>query len=180
MLVFLMSKSKFTKHLKELGIEELRHELLDLYAKVPAVKQHYAMELGSDQDRQRLYIKAKKNIESKYATKSYRRPRRPRIQKINAVLADMRKATIFKHELVDLYLFDLEVALVFSVKYRFYSQTLGNHITTVFEKATDIIMVEQLQEMFKERAQLIVDRSELIPEIHWLLVDKFKSCFELR
>lgn len=172
-----MSKSKFIKHLKELGIEELKHELLDLYSKVPAVKQYYAMELGSDRDRERLYAKAKKNIESKYATKSFRRPRRPRIQKINAILSTMKKATIFKHELVDLYLFDLETALVFSVKYRFYSQTLGNHITQVFEKATDIIIVEQLQDMFQGRTKFILDRSELLPEIHWILLDKYRNCF---
>lgn len=174
-----MSKAKFVKHTKELGVEELRHELIDLYNKLPAVKQYYAMELGSDKDREKLYTKAKKNIESKYATKSYRRPRRPRIQKINKILSEMKKATIFKHELVDLYLFDIETALVFSLKYRFYSTTLGNHIVGVFKKAMLLILGQQLQEMFAERSKSIIQRAELFPEIHWELVAAHREAFEI-
>lgn len=172
-----MSKAKFTKHLKELNIEELRHELLDLYVKVPGVKQHYAMELGSEADRLRIYAKAKKDITSKYATKSFRRPRRPRIQKINTLLKALKKATIFEHEMVDIYLFDIETALVFIAKYHFYSQTLANHIVSVFAKATDIISEQQLQSTFQERCDLILQRSELLPDIHWDLDNKFKKCF---
>ncbi len=172
-----MSKAKFTKHLKELNIEELRHELLDLYAKVPGVKQYYAMELGSDTDRQKIYAKAKKEIVAKYATKSYRRPRRPRIQKINAILKGIQKASIFEHELVDIYLFDIETALVFTAKYHFYSKVLANHIIGVFAKAIDIISNQQLQSMFKDRVQLILQRSELIPDIHWEIQAKVRACF---
>ena len=47
-----MSKAKFSKHLKELNIEEMRHELLQLYTALPTVRQHYAMELGSEADSQ--------------------------------------------------------------------------------------------------------------------------------
>ena len=57
-----VSKAKFKKHLSELNIEELRHELLGLYDKVKEVKNHYAMELGSENDRKRLYDKAKSEI----------------------------------------------------------------------------------------------------------------------
>jgi len=85
-----MSKAKFSKHLKELNIEEMKHELLQLYTSIPEVRQHYAMELGTEADRKKIYDKVKKNIESKYATKSYRRPRRPRIQKINTLLKGIK------------------------------------------------------------------------------------------
>ncbi len=172
-----MSKARFTKHLKELNIEEMRHELLALYDKVPGVKQYYSMELGTDKDRERIYAKAKKEIVAKYATKSFRRPRRPRIQKINAIIARIEKASIFEHELVDFYLFDLETALVFIARYNFYSTVLGNHIVKIFEKAAIAIAREQIQSMYQERCDLILDRAVLIPEVHWELTSKYRECF---
>ena len=174
----IMSKSKFIKHLKELNIEELKHELLDLFAKVPEVRKHYAMELGTDKEREKIFNKAKKEIEAKYATKSYRKPRRPRIQKINSILSMMRKASIFDHEMADLYLFDIEAALVFIVKYHFYSQVLGNHIRSVFEKALNIIAQEQVTEMYQERINRILDRSIVIPELHLTLRSDFKRILD--
>ena len=162
-----MSKAKFKKHLAELNIEELKHELSELYDKVPGVKQHYAMELGSEKDRKRIYDKAKAEIKAKYATKSYRRPRRPRIQKINTILKKMRHTAVFKHEMIDLYLFDLEEAMVFIVKYGFYSQTLANHIKSVYKSAAQLIAQEHLCEDHQSRIDLILSRAELIPDLHW-------------
>jgi len=171
-----LSKAKFKKHLAELNIEELRHELLDLYDKVTGVKQHYAMELGSDKDRKRIYDKAKADIAAKYATKSYRRPRRPRIQKINTILKKMKQTGVFDHELVDLYLFDLETAMVFIAKYGFYSQTLANHITQVYGKAAQLIAQQHLYDDFKERLESLLSRAELIPDLHWDL-DEIRQDF---
>ncbi len=162
-----MSKGKFKKHLAELNIEELRHELLDLYDKVKEVKTHYAMELGSEADRKRLYDKAKAEITAKYATKSYRRPRRPRIQKINAVLRRMKQTAVFKHELIDLYLFDIEQAMVFTAKYGFYSTTLANHIVAVYKMAAQLIAQEQMYADYEERSDRILSRAELLPDLHW-------------
>ena len=173
-----MSKSKFTKHLKELGIEEMRHELIELYTKIAEVRRHYAMELGTDKDRQRIYDKAKKDIISKYATKSIRKPRRPRIQKINIILRDLEKASIFKHEMIDIYLFDIETALVFILKYGFYSTTLENHIKTVFAKGLLLIQAEQLQSTYQERCEVIFKRSLYMPEIHYAIRDEYQECYD--
>lgn len=173
-----MSKAKFVKHLKELNIEEMRHELLGLYDKVSEVKKYYAMELGSDKDRKKIFDKAKKEIAAKYATKSYRRPRRPRIQKINAIISKIEKAAIFKHELIDLYLFDLETALVFIAKYNFYSKVIVNHTISIFKKAMKLIDEEFVHDMFKERCENIVDRSVLIYEIHMEIRPIYKRTFE--
>jgi len=162
-----VSKAKFKKHLAELNIEELRHELFDLYDKVKEVKNHYAMELGSEKDRKRIYDKAKAEIIAKYATKSYRRPRRPRIQKINAILRRMKQTAVFKYELIDLYLFDIEQAMVFIAKYGFYSQTLANHITAVYKMAAQLIAQEQMYPDFEERSDRILSRAELLPDLHW-------------
>ncbi len=171
-----MSKAKFKKHLAELNIEELRHELFDLYDKIKEVKTHYAMELGSETDRKRLYDKAKADITAKYATKSYRRPRRPRIQKINAILRKMKQTAVFKHELIDLYLFDIEQAMVFIAKYGFYSQTLANHITSVYKLAAQLIAQEEMYSDYEERTDRILTRAQLIPDLHWDL-DEIRQDF---
>lgn len=78
----------------------------------------------------------------------------------------MRKTAIFQHEMADLYLFDVETAIVFSIRYGFFSKVLVNHILGVFQKACDIIHDQKIYDMFKDRIDLIVERSILIPEIH--------------
>ncbi len=162
----IMRKSQFTKHLDALNEDELRKELMMLFSKVPEVKQFYAMELGSDKERKSLYDRAKKDIAAKYATRSIRKPRRPRIQKINGILSDMKKAAIFQHEMADLYLFDVETALVFSLQHHFFSRVLANHITSTFEKAVEIIREHQLHELFFDRCSQIKERTIFIPEIY--------------
>ena len=135
------------------------------------------MELGDDKERAKLYAKAKRDIEAKYATKSYRRPRRPRIQKVNKILSEMKKNSIFEHEMADLYLFDVETALRFSIKYGFFSKVLANHLVAVFKKALSIIHHQQLHDLYAERCTNIIDRSILVPEIHWELKNEFQSVY---
>ena len=170
-----MSKAKFKKHLSELNHEELKHELLNLYTQIEDVRKYYAMELGSEKDRTRIFDKAKKEIEAKYTTKSYRKPRRPRIQKVNAILSRMSKSSVFEHELIDLYLFDIEKAMIFSIKYHFYSHVLGNHLVKTFEKTLQMIRRAHVWDLFDERCRLVISRSEDIPEIHWAIVDLYQQ-----
>ena len=173
-----MRKSQFFKHIKELNINELQQELLSLYDKVPEVKKYYSMELGDEKERTKLYVKAKKEIAAKYATKSYRKPRRPRIQKVNKILSEMKKSSIFDHEMIDLYLYDVETALLFSIQYHFFSKVLSNHLQSIFKKAILLIQGQQLQDMFHERCQQIVARTSLVPEIHWEIKSIYNSGFE--
>ena len=154
-----MRKSQFLRHLKHLNEEELRNELTQLYDKLAEVKQYYSMELGSADERKKIYDRAKKEISSKYATKSYRKPRRPRIQKINKILSDMAKKSVFTHELIDLYLYDVETALVFMRTYGFFSEVLANHIIGVYQKALLLAEGLRLQEELKTRCEEILRSS---------------------
>ena len=173
-----MRKSQFKKHLDQLNEDELKDELLRLFQNVKEVKAYYDMELGSEEERKKLYLKAKTNIESKYATKSYRRPRRPRIQKINAILAEMNRKSIFQHEMVDLYLFDVETAVGFARKYNFYSNVLSNHIISVFEKACHILQEDiSIQGAYRERCDEILDAIMYYPTIHIDLDKYYRATF---
>ena len=64
-----MRKSKFKKHIDQLEEDDLRDELLGLYDKLEEVRHYYQMELGSQEEREKRYVKARKEIEAKYKTK---------------------------------------------------------------------------------------------------------------
>ena len=154
-----MKKTKFIKHLEQLEEEDLRGELLSLYEKFLDVRKFYSMELGKDEDRARIFAKAKKDIASKYATRSTRRPRRPRINKINKLLTEVTKISIFKEELIDLYLYNCEMALDFMLAYHFHSDPLHNTVVKSIDKACSLIVESQSEEEFRERLNRIIDRS---------------------
>jgi len=148
-----MRSASFNKYLNSLSPEELQNELKMLYSKIPAVKDFYKMELGDDKARGSLYKKVKDEIKSRYATKSYRRPRRPRIQKVNKLLSEMKKKSIFDHEMVDLYLYDLEQCIALADEYRIFTTVMHNHINQVFTKAIRMIQADKLEDMFADRVE---------------------------
>lgn len=151
-----MRRSTFIKHINNISEEDLRDELLQLYSKVPEVKAFYAMELGDEKDREKLYNKAKESIIAKYKTKSFRKPRRPRIQKINALLKDLEKKAVFQWEMIDIYLFNAETGLQFMKAYSFYSDPLRNTILNSLRKAMPLIEESLFQEKYKERVEAII------------------------
>ena len=130
-----MQKSKFTKYIKSLTEEELVAELESLYSYSPDVKQFYVMELGSEKDRKRVYDNIKKDIESKYATRSLRRPRKPRISKIRAILRNLERQKSFTYELGDVFLFNVECATEYVKKHWILTDPLRNIILETYEKA---------------------------------------------
>jgi hypothetical protein len=172
-----MRSAAFTKYLNSLSPEELQKELKMLYSKIPAVKDFYKMELGDEKARASLYKKVKAEIDSRYATKSYRRPRKPRIQKVNKLLSDMKKKSIFSHELVDLYIYDLEQCIALADEYHIFTTVMYNHINQVFEKAIEIIMADKLEDMFKERIDEILDWTRKCWEEFYHLEDLYDECY---
>jgi len=163
-----MQKSKFTKFIQSLTDEELRLEMDNLYTKLSDVKHYYALELGSDADRKRIYDKVKKNLESKYKTKSYRRPRRPRIQKINTILREVDKHAVFTFELGDVFLYNVECATRFAKEYRFISDPLTNVIKSSYEKACLYIRDALMEEEFSDRLKEVIINMKSYP---WIAIE---------
>ena len=60
-----MRRSVFNKHIEQLSEEELKDEIQVLYDKIPEVKSFYALELGDDKERSKIYDKAKQSIHAK-------------------------------------------------------------------------------------------------------------------
>lgn len=160
-----MRLSSFKKFVNSLGEEELREELLRIYTKLDEVKRFYKMDMGSEKDRARIFAKAKTEIAKKYMTKSYRKPRRPRIQKVNKILNETRKSTILDYEMIDIYLFTCETALNFMDEYQFYSDVLVNNICGTFEKGIKLIKENLMEEDFVERVEALREKSKISREV---------------
>ena len=170
-----MRKAAFTKFIDSLSEEELRSELSQMYDKYKEVKAHYAMELGSEKDRQRVFQSAKKDIAAKYKTKSYRRPKRPRISKVKTILKKMEKISIFKEEMADLYFYNCECILHFIEEYDFHSDPLYNNLGESFQKGVDLVMMSMQEEAFTSRCKDIVERTFGINEF---LGEDINQCYK--
>ncbi len=160
-----MRKSTFIKHINQLEAEDLRTELTQLYTKLDAVKKFYKLELGSEADRTKLYDAAKKKIASKYATKSFRKPRRPRIQKVNTILRDLKKEAIFSYEMIDIYLFTTETAVDFMDSYDFYSDPLHNNIRNSFTLAVRLMKENRMIDEYDERCKTIIKKTRFFRDL---------------
>lgn len=151
-----MRKSTFKKHIDTLQEEDLRAELMELYDRFQDVRTYYKMDLGTTKDREKVYESAKKEIAKKYLTKSYRRPRRPRIKAVNKIIRGLEKNAIFQHDLIDVYLFTSETAAHFMNEYDYYSEVLVNNIVNNYTKACKGIKEAMVQAEFKPRAQKVI------------------------
>lgn len=167
-----MNRNQFVKHLRQLNREELEEEILLLYDKIPDIKEFYKMEMGSDADRKKVYDKYKKEIQSCFKTKSYRKPRRPRIKKTKAILKEARSKSIFDHELADLVLHTAEEAIYFHVEYGFYSETLINNIISWFDEAITLISRSMTEELFETRRTDIVQNRGIPFELRKELIER--------
>jgi hypothetical protein len=150
--------STFKKFVESISEEELRSELLKLYAQNSDVKRHYLMELGGENDRKKVYDKAKKDIAAKYSTRSFRRPKRPRISKVNAILKEINSISIFKDEMADLYLYNCQVALDFMEHYYFYSEPVVNNIFNSFKSACELIQSDMVEDSYSTRCENLVEK----------------------
>jgi len=151
-----MNRKTFQNHIDQLEAEDLREELMNLFLKIKEVKNYYLMELGDDKQRKKIYDKAKKDITSKYTTKSYRRP---------------RSESIFPFELIDVYLHNAEVALAFMMEYRYDSNPLRNSINSTYQKALNLIDLEMMKDEYSERCGTLANKMSFAP---WVFEDSLE------
>ncbi len=171
-----MSKSELKKYIGSLQENELREEILNLHQKLPEVKSYYAIELGSEADRKKIYDKAKKDIWNLYYIS--KRPRkRPRIQKVKALLKEREKLSIFTHETIDLYLYAVEIALAYLLTRSRTTKATYNSTAENFKKAAKFIQQAGLQDVFNERCALLTSDAELIYMLEEVFSDIYTDCF---
>lgn len=161
-----MRKSTFRKHLEQLDEQDLKDELNALYDRFEVIRTYYGLELGSDKDRSKLLNKAKKAVAAKYATKSKRRPRRPRIQKANAVIKQAAAQMIFEEDKVALYAFAARTGAAFCIDYNFHSEVLYRNIAKNFGRALDLMRLGRYEPQFEDELLNIMSMVERVTDLH--------------
>ncbi len=168
-----MSRAAFGKFLNSLTEEDLKSELKLLYGKFNDIKKHYAMELGSDADRKKLFDKAKKEIRNLlYIGEKARK--RPRIQKIKNKLKEVASLSIFEHETADLYLYASEMEMSYIYTRNSSVKALYNNCKENYQKACEIIKQLSLQDDFHARCSLMQAKSYHV----YLIEDDIKAAYK--
>ena len=150
-----MRKSRLTKHLDHLEVEDLREEIIRLYDSFKDVRNYYAMELGTESERAKKYEQAKEKIASKFISRSRRRVRRPRVAQARKIMLELERHTVFPHEMIDVHLYACETALAFGERYQYSSTPLYNFISDQFSKAKDLVQESRLESEFEKRIEKI-------------------------
>ena len=167
---------EFNKFLKSLSEAELKAELVMLYSKVSAVKEHYTMELGDEKARKKVYDKAKKDLTNLYYIRGIAR-KRPRIQKCKSLLKTMEVNAVFAHESVDLYLFVTELSLEYLGKRSRTTQAVYNQCIESYRKATSLIAQYDYQDDFLLRCKSCCKKSLKFYSLSDEISDLFLVCY---
>lgn len=169
------ARSEFNKFVKSLTEDELRQEMKSLYATLKQVKQHYQMELGGDEERRKIFDRAKKDIYNLYFIRNIPR-KRPRIAKIKVILKELKKLSVFSHETVDLYLYTTETCLDYLSRRSYTTSATYNSCMDSYEKALEIIDTG-LHEDFRDRCKKIASRGGKISELDGVLKEFYDETF---
>ena len=172
-----MSRAAFGKFINSLSEDDLKSEIKLLYGKFDDIKKHYAMELGSDADRKKLFDKAKKEIRNLlYIGEKARK--RPRIQKIKNKLKEVSKLSIFQHETADLYLYAAEKEMSYIYARHSSVKALYNNCKENFIKACELINQLSLQDDFHKRCADLVAKANHVFLIEHEIKAAYKEVFD--
>lgn len=150
-----MRKTTFIKYLENASEEELSDELQTLYSKYPEIKEHYTMELGTSEDRKKIYDKAKKKL-----FKLYERYRtRARQTKANAIIKNIERISVFDHELADFYLYHAEQCIDW-LRYMTIDPVVWRHFISSLTKGLELVLKSMSEDDFRDRIYRIVDLSD--------------------
>lgn len=173
-----MSRGEFGKFIKSMNEDELRDELKLLYQKIEDVKKHYAMELGKDADRKKIFDRTKLEVRNLLYIRNKPR-KRPRIAKLKNILKDLAKISVFKHEMADLYLYAAECEVAYLLRRPSTTKATYNNCRENYEKACDIINQLSLHNDFEDRCQTMVSDADSIymldEEINEIYNKNFRS-----
>lgn len=150
-----MRKTTFVKYLENATEEELRGELQTLYTKYPEIKEHYTMELGSEEDRKKIYAKAKKKL-----AKLYERYRtRARQTKAKEIIKGIERISVFDHELADFYLYHAEQCIDW-LRYMTIDPIVWKHFMSSLSSGLELVLKSMSEDDFRDRIYQIVDLSD--------------------
>jgi hypothetical protein len=142
----------FKKYLASLDEAGLREELQKLFNKLPQVQEFYAQELMSDTERKAMLEDYKKKIYNQFWTRSGN-PRNPSNAELRTLLTNFEKVSVFPSEVIDLYLYRVEMATEFANDFGGMPDADYNASITAFKRAIEMMMEHKLGNQFRIRCE---------------------------
>lgn len=149
-----LRQTDFKKFLASLNEAELRGELQKLFAKFPAVQEFYGQELMDDAGRASILADYKNRIYKQFWT-SKGNPRKVSKTKLREIIADFERISVFPHELADLMLYRVEVALEQYLQFSSGTEADITSLLGTLEKTMKLVQLHQLEDLFRARAAKI-------------------------
>jgi hypothetical protein len=152
-----MSKPKLTdfkKYVANLNEAGLREELFKLFGKLPQVQEFYAQELMSDAERKAMLEEYKKKVQNQFWTRTGN-PRNPSNAELRTLLTNFQKVSVFPTEVIDLFLYRVEMATEFANDFGGMSDADYNASITAFKKAIEMMVEHKLGEQFRSRCEAL-------------------------
>lgn len=143
------------RYTDSLETEELRSEILRLFAKLPQVQDLYAQELLSEADRKEWVAEYKEKIDQCFWSRTESARRKIKRLELRNLLAHFERITVSTYDLTDLYLHRVETATQWAVVMRTVAKSDFQSSLTAFEKAVRLMKQHQLFPYFQERCQAL-------------------------
>lgn len=150
-----MSKRDLKNYLSELSEVQLCAHILELYQKFPEVKTYYDFVFNPNEDK--LLREAKIKIKNEYFPAKGKRAkmRRTIAQKI---IKHFRSLGVDPFVIADVMLYNIEIAQVYSEKYKIGSESFYKSFYTSFSQSVTFLIEKEILDAFKLRLHLITEK----------------------
>ncbi len=167
--------SQIRKYLKELDAESLMSEIERILERFPEAKKFYLADLSGDT--KALVKSARTAIERCFKT-STGKWRRARSSKLNAIIRDFERVSVFGEDLLDLMLFRLEETAAYLNEFQYAESPLVASSIRTFEAAC--VLAKDLQGEEKYIPQLVwiisrFDYKEIRRQLDAIFYDHFRN-----
>ena len=139
-------KTSILKFLNELEKEELIEEIEKLCTKFDVVKKYFEIELSGDASR---YVEtAKKDIHKQFYFSNGNPRNRPKASKLNAILKEFERVSIYKGDVIELLLHRIEQTMTYADNVGGVSDALFASTNLAIERVIDLIEQEGMEEKY--------------------------------
>jgi uncharacterized protein YktA (UPF0223 family) len=147
------------RYLKHASREHLATEITDLFTKFDVVRDYYQSKLAPEDDTQ-VIEKYKSIIKNEFFP--VRGFGEARLSIARKAVSDYKKVCRTKASLADLMLFYVEIGVEFTNTYGDIDEPFYNSMESMYKKAVEFIVENELQEVYERRCRRIVsDTSEI-------------------
>ena len=142
-------KTSILKFLNELEKEELIEEIEKLCARFDVVKKYFEIELSGDATR---YVEtAKKDIAKQFYFSNGNPRNRPKASRLNAILKDFERVSIYKGDVIELLLHRIELTAKYADDVGGVSDALFASTNLAIDRLVTLIKEEGLEEKYADR-----------------------------